>query len=89
MDAHYDSQLRTQNLRTTQQNAAFCGPARQMGAGAGCLGAFAMQMGRMGIAIVRKYIIPVAKHVGKNLLEAAIADVGQVLAGRRSPVEEC
>ena len=84
MDAHYDSQIKTNNPRTTQRNAAFCGSARQMGAGAGGLGAFAMRMGRVAIPIVRKYILPVAKQVGKNLLEAAIPKVGQVLAGKET-----
>ena len=56
MDAPYDSQVRTNNLKTTQQNAAFCGPARQMGAGAGGLRAFALRLGR-----VCKFILPVAK----------------------------
>ena len=49
------------------------------------LGAFAMRTGRVAIPIVRKYILPVAKKVGKKLLEAAIPEVGQVLAGRKRP----
>ena len=63
MDARYDSQIKTNNLRTTQQIAAFCGPARQIGAGASGLGAFATRMGRVTILIVRKYILPVANLV--------------------------
>ena len=85
MEAQYDSPIKTNNLRTTQQNAAFCGPARQMGAGAGGLGAFAMRMGRLAIPIVIKYILLVAKQLGKNLLEAAIPEVGQILSGRNRP----
>ena len=85
MDAYYDSQIKTNNRGKTQQNEAFCGPARQMGAGAGGLGAFAMRMGRVAIPIVRKYILPVAKQFGKNSLEAAIPKVGQVLGGRKRP----
>ena len=85
MHAHYDSQTKTNNQRTTQQNAAFCGPARRMGAGAGGVGAFAKRMGRVAIPIVREYILPVAKQVGKKLLEAAIPEVSQVLAGRKRP----
>ena len=77
--------METNKLRKTQQNAAFCGPARQMGAGAGDMGAFAMRMGRVAIPIVRKYILPVAKQVGKNLLEAAIPEFGQILADRKRP----
>ena len=85
MDAHYDSQIKSHNHPTAQQNTTFCGPARQMGAGAGGLGAFAMRIGRVAIPVVRKYILPVAKHIGKNLLEAAIPEIGQVLAGKNRP----
>ena len=74
MDAHYDSQIRTNNLRKTQQNAAFCGPERQMGTDAGGLGAFAMRMERVAIPIVHKYILPVAEQVGKNLLEDILSE---------------
>ena len=87
MDAHYDSQIRSNHNHhhATHQNASFSGPARQMGAGAGGLGAFAMRMGRVAIPVVRRYILPVAKQLGRNLLEAAIPEIGQVLAGRKRP----
>ena len=85
MDAHYDSQLKSHNHPTAQQNATFSGPARQMGAGAGDSGALAIRMGRVAIPVVRKYILPVAKHIGKNLLEAAIPEIGQVLADKNRP----
>ena len=68
MDAQYDSQTKSHNHPTAQQNATFCGPARQMGAGAGGLGAFAMRMGRVAIPVVRKYILPVTKHIRKNFV---------------------
>ena len=83
MDAHYDSQIKSHNPPIAQQSATFCGPARQMGAGAGGLGAFAMRMGRVAIPVVRKYILPVAKHMGKNLLEAAIPEIGQVFGRQK------
>ena len=89
MNAHYDSQIKSHNRPTAQQNATFCGPARQMGAGAGGLGAFAMRMGRVAIPVVRKYILLVAKHIGKNLLEAAIPEISQVLAGKKDPIAKC
>ena len=89
MDAHYDSQLKRHNHSTAQQNATFCGPARQMGAGAGGLGAFAIRLGRVAIPVVRKYILPVAKHIGKNLLEAAIPGIGQLQAGKEDPIAKC
>ena len=85
MEAHYDFQIKSHNHPTTQQNATFCGPARQMGAGAVGLGAFAMRMGRVAIPVARKYILPVAKHIGKYLLEAGIPEIGQVLAGKKRP----
>ena len=87
MDAHYDSQIRSNHNHhhATHQNASFSGPARQMGAGAGGLGAFAMRMGRVAIPLVRRYILPVAKQLGRNLLEAAIPEIGQVLAGKKRP----
>ena len=78
MDAHYDSQIRA-NTHST-----FSGPARQMGSGGG-IGAFAVRMGRVAIPLVRKYIIPVAKQVGKNLIESAVPDIGQILTGRKKP----
>ena len=67
---------KSHNHPTAQQNATFCGPARQMGACAAGLGTFAMRMGRVAVPVVRKYIVPVAKHIGKNLLEAAIPEIG-------------
>ena len=78
MDAHYDSQIKA-NTHTT-----FSGPARQMGSGGG-IGAFAVRMGRVAIPLVRKYILPVAKQVGKNLIESAVPEIGHILAGKKKP----
>ena len=78
MDAHYDSQI--QSLAT--HHTTFSGPARQMGAGGG-LGAFAVRMGRVALPVVKKYILPVAKQVGQNLLEAALPQIGQVFGGKK------
>ena len=55
-----------------------------MGAGAG---AFAMRMARVAIPVLRKYILPAAKHHGKNLLEPAIPEIGQGLAGKRPNIK--
>ena len=87
MDAHNDSQIRSNHNphHATQQNASFSGPARQMGASAGGLGAFAMRMGSVAIPDVRRYILSVAKQHGRNLLEAAKPEIGQVLAGKKRP----
>ena len=78
MDAHYDSQIKA-NTHTT-----FSGPARQMGSGGG-IGAFAVRMGRVAIPLVRKYVLPVAKQVGRNLIESAVPEIGQILAGKKKP----
>ena len=60
MDAHYDSQIKSVIAHTN-----YSGPARQMGSGGG-LGAFAVRMGRVAIPLVRKYVLPVARQVGKT-----------------------
>ena len=78
MDAHYDSQIKS------VAHTNYSGPARQMGSGGG-LGAFAVRMGREAIPLVRKYVLPVARQVGKNLLETAIPEIGDVLAGKKKP----
>ena len=87
MDAHYDSQIRINHNHhhATHKNASFSGPAHQLGAGAGGLGAFAMLMGRVAIPVVRRYIVPVSKQLGRNFLDAAIPENGQVLAGKERP----
>lgn len=79
MDAHYDSQIKS------VAHTSYSGPARQMGSGAGGLGAFAVRMGRVAIPLVRKYVLPVARQVGKNLLETAVPEIGDVLAGKKKP----
>ena len=79
MDAHYDSQIKSVIAHTN-----YSGPARQMGSGGG-LGAFAVRMGRVAIPLVRKYVLPVARQVGKNLLETAIPEIGDVLSGKKKP----
>ena len=78
MDAHYDSQLKSVVTHTNYR------PERQVGSGGG-LGAFAVRMGRVAIPLVRKYVLPVARQVGKNLLETAIPEVGDVLTGKKKP----
>ena len=79
MDAHHDYPIKSHNQPRVQQNATVCGPTRQMGANAGGLVAFAMPMGRVTILVVCKYILAVAKNLGKTLLEAAIPENHQVL----------
>lgn len=77
MDAHYDSQIKS----LSQTN--FSGPARQMGAGG--LGAFAVRLGRVAMPLMKNYILPAAKQVGKHLLESAIPEIGHVLTGKKKP----
>ena len=78
MDAHYDAQIQS----LASHHSTFSGPARQMGAGGG-LGAFAVRMGRVAIPVIKKYILPVAKQVGKNLLESALPEMSNVLSGKK------
>ena len=70
MDAYYASQ------RT------FHGPARQFGSGAG-LGAFAVRVGRSAMPLLKKYVAPIVKQVGQNLLEAALPEVASLISGKK------
>ena len=87
MDALFDSQKRSNHNHhhATHQNASFSGPARQMGTGAGGVGASAMRMGRVANPVVRRYILLVAQQLERNLLGTAIPEIGQVLAGKKRP----
>ena len=84
MDAHYDAQIQS----LASHPSTFSGPARQMGAGGG-LGAFAVRMGRVAIPVIKKYILPVAKQVGKNLLESALPEMSNVLSGKNELAGKC
>ena len=70
MDAYYASQ------RT------FHGPARQFGSGAG-LGAFAVRVGRTAMPLLKKYVAPIVKQVGQNVLEAALPEVACLISGKK------
>ena len=78
MDAHYDSQIRQQ-----YQQPAFHGPARQFGPGG--MGAFAMRMGRVAMPLMRKYVLPVAKEIGKNLVSAFVPELSNEISGKKRP----
>ena len=54
-----------------------------MGSGGG-IEAFAVRMGRVAIPLVRKYVLPVARQIGRNLLETAIPEIGDILAEAQS-----
>ena len=75
MDAHYDAQIGTQ--------AAHGGPARHFGSGTAGLGALAVRVGRCALPLLKKYALPLAKKLGKNLVTAAIPEIGQVIAGKK------
>ena len=82
MDAHYDAQIGTVGGGSSPQ-AAHGGPARQFGSGAAGLGALAVRVGRCALPLLKKYALPLAKKLGKNLVTAAIPEIGQVIAGRK------
>ena len=81
MDAHYDPQVKS------VAHTNFSEPARQMGSGRG-LRAFAVRMGRVAIPLVKKYVLPVARQVVRNLLETAIPEIGDVLAGKKKLIRK-
>ena len=70
MDAYYASQ------RT------FHGPAWQFGSGAG-LGAFAVCVGRTAMPLLKKYVAPIVKQVGQNVLEASLPEVASLISGKK------
>ena len=86
MDALYDSQIKNYNHPTAQQKATFRCPASQMGAG---LRAFAMRMGRMAFPVVRKYILPVAKHLGKNFWRPLFLKMARFWPDKRDQIAKC
>ena len=78
MDAHYDFQIRQQHQQST-----FHGPARQFGSGG--MGAFAMRMGRVAMPLMKKYIFPVAKELGKNLVSSFVPEFSSIVSGKKRP----
>lgn len=82
MDAHYDAQI-----RGGQNAAAFSGPARQFGSGAG-LGFAALRFGRMMLPLIQKFVIPTAKKVAKSLAKtvvtAGLPEVMDVFEGKQN-----
>ena len=77
MDAHYDFPIRQQHQQST-----FHGPARQFGSG---LGAFAMRMGRVAMPLMKKYVLPVAKEFGKNLVSSFFPEFANIISGKKRP----
>ena len=59
---------------------------RQRGWG---FGALAQDIGRTAIPILRKYIVPAAKHVGADLLEFAAREIAEVVSCRKEFKDSC
>ena len=78
MDAHYDFQIRQQHQQFT-----FHGPARQFGSGG--MGAIAMRMGRVAMPLLKKYVLPVAKEFGKNLVSSSVPEFANIVSGKKRP----
>ena len=57
------------------------GVGRQGGRG---FGALAQVIGRTAIPFLRKYVVPVAKRVGADVLEFAAPKIGEVISDRKS-----
>ena len=80
MDAHYEAQI-----ARNQENFLTHGgpPARQFGSGAAGLGALAVRIGRCTLPLLQKYALPIAKKMGRNLITAAIPEIGQMMAAKK------
>ena len=79
MDAHYDAQI----ARNPDNYVTHGGPTRQLGSGAAGLGALAVRIGRYTLPLLRKYALPFAKTVGRNLVSAAIPEIGEIMPGKK------
>ena len=82
MDSYYDVQIKS-GPTTVGSGQQYYGPARQFGSGAAGLGALAVRVGRSTLPLLYKYALPVVKRVGRNLVTAAILELGEVLKGRK------
>lgn len=59
----------------------FKGVPRQRGRG---LGALAGTIARTAFPIMKRYIVPVVKKVGRDLVSSAVPEIGEVLSGKTS-----
>ena len=57
----------------------FWGHARQRGWG---VRALAQTLGRTAIPFIKKYTVPAAKRIGRDLFEIAAPEIGEVVSGR-------
>ncbi len=60
----------------------FSGAARQRGSG---IGSLALSIGRTALPIIKKFILPAAKRVGRDLVQQAIPEAIDVISGRTKP----
>ena len=74
MDAYYQAQIHS--------SSAFSGPGRQLGSGA--LGAIALRMGRVTLPLLKKYVFPVAKSIGKELSMQTIPELANIITKKKS-----
>ena len=87
MDAQYDSPIKKHNHPTAQQTQHLAVPpdkwehVRVVWVRLQC----EWEEWLIHLCAKRSFLSLVAKHPGKNLLEAAIPDIGQVLAGKKRP----
>ena len=59
----------------------FSGVPRQRGRG---FGAFAGTVARTAFPILKKYFLPTAKRIGRDLIESAVPEIGNVVSGKSS-----
>ena len=84
MDSHYDAQISPTRGGGGGGRVSFSGgPARQFGSGAAGLGALAVRVGRSTLPLLAKYALPLVKKVGRNIITAAIPELGEALRGRK------
>ena len=79
MDAHCDAQI----ARNQDNYVTHGGHARQFGSGAAGLGALVVRIGRCTLPLLRKYALPFAKTVGRNLVSAAIPEIEEIISGKK------
>ena len=80
MDSYYNNQL---------SGPHFAGHYRQRGSG---FGALALGIGRVALPIARKFILPTAKKVGRELLSQAVPEIMNVFAKKtntKKSIEKC
>lgn len=73
MDAYYANQVNAPYFR---------GSARQRGRG---FGSVALTVGRAAIPLIRKFVLPAAKRMGKTALELAVPELMEIATGKTKP----